>query len=210
MANNSEQLEKRKQSILAAAQEVFEEHGYFSATVDEVAARAEISKGSVYNYFPSKKDLFWEVFSNVTSGDESTLEQIVAQKIPAPQKIEQVADYWFGQLDLYKRVGGITLEFWANAARQQRKGEISEFFTTLYSQYSKLIGGIVAQGIDDGDFQKGTDPDIAALLIMGFMRGIILQVILEINVPITEELLVAFKKNLLAGLRADESNYGVS
>ena len=49
--------EERRQSILRAAREVFFEHGFHHATVDSVAERAEVSKGTVYLYFESKETI---------------------------------------------------------------------------------------------------------------------------------------------------------
>ena len=45
----------RRSEMLKAAQEVFAEKGYNSATLEEVAARAEYGKGTLYNYFPGGK-----------------------------------------------------------------------------------------------------------------------------------------------------------
>lgn len=49
--------EERRQSILQAAREVFLEEGFDRATVDSIAERAEVSKGTVYLYFESKETL---------------------------------------------------------------------------------------------------------------------------------------------------------
>jgi AcrR family transcriptional regulator len=46
---------QRRQEILGAAREVFFEHGFHSPTMDDVAARAEISKGTIYLYYESKE-----------------------------------------------------------------------------------------------------------------------------------------------------------
>ena len=51
-------LEFRTGEILAAARIVFARHGYGAATVDEIADAAGVAKGTVYLYFPSKRDLF--------------------------------------------------------------------------------------------------------------------------------------------------------
>ncbi len=45
----------RKAAMLEAAQEVFAEKGYTRATLEEIAARAEYGKGTLYNYFPGGK-----------------------------------------------------------------------------------------------------------------------------------------------------------
>jgi AcrR family transcriptional regulator len=48
----------RRAAILDAALHVFAEHGYESARLDEVAARAGVAKGTLYLYFKDKEDLF--------------------------------------------------------------------------------------------------------------------------------------------------------
>lgn len=56
-ARREREKEERRQSILQAAREVFFQKGFYSATVDSVAERAEVSKGTVYLYFESKETL---------------------------------------------------------------------------------------------------------------------------------------------------------
>lgn len=51
--------EERRRAILEAAREVHREKGLAAATMDDVAQRAELSKGALYLYFASKEDLFF-------------------------------------------------------------------------------------------------------------------------------------------------------
>lgn len=51
----------KRELILAAAQEVFFEKGYHSATSEEIAKRAGIGKGTIYQYFDSKPEIFLEM-----------------------------------------------------------------------------------------------------------------------------------------------------
>lgn len=53
--------EDRPREILAAALEVFAEQGLAGARIDDIAARAGLSKGTVYHYFPGKDALFREL-----------------------------------------------------------------------------------------------------------------------------------------------------
>jgi len=50
--------ERRRNAIIDAAEEVFFSKGVEDATMDEVAERAELSKGTLYLYFKNKNDLF--------------------------------------------------------------------------------------------------------------------------------------------------------
>ncbi len=53
--------EARRQAILKVAAEVFQELGYERASMSEICARVGGSKATLYNYFPSKEELFYEV-----------------------------------------------------------------------------------------------------------------------------------------------------
>ena len=59
-----ERLAKR-QEIIAAARKVFAQKGYDHATLDEIAAKAEFAKGTLYNYFDSKETLFREIVTSM-------------------------------------------------------------------------------------------------------------------------------------------------
>jgi AcrR family transcriptional regulator len=58
--------ERKRQAIIGAATEVFLRHGYLGATTDEVAARASVSKQTLYKHFPDKQHLFAEVIGVTT------------------------------------------------------------------------------------------------------------------------------------------------
>ena len=52
---------QRRRDILEAARSVFSEKGFQSATMDEIAEKAELSKPTVYLYFDSKDDLYTSI-----------------------------------------------------------------------------------------------------------------------------------------------------
>ncbi len=79
--------EQRREEILRAAEMVFFEKGLAQATMDEIAERAELSKGTLYLYYSSKEDLFLgvltrgmailhDMFRKATSTGEPTIKLI--------------------------------------------------------------------------------------------------------------------------------------
>jgi AcrR family transcriptional regulator len=52
-------------ALIAAARELFGEHGYSETSVDEIVARAGLTKGAVYHHFQGKEGLFRAVFEQV-------------------------------------------------------------------------------------------------------------------------------------------------
>ena len=64
--------ERKRRAVLDAATEIFLQHGYLGANMDEVAARAQVSKQTVYKQFTSKEALFIAIVGGMTgsAGDE--------------------------------------------------------------------------------------------------------------------------------------------
>jgi TetR/AcrR family transcriptional repressor of mexJK operon len=58
--------ERRRQAIIEAATEVFLQHGFLGATTDGVAARASVSKQTLYKHFADKERLFAEIIMQTT------------------------------------------------------------------------------------------------------------------------------------------------
>ena len=56
--------ENRRSAILKAARKLFFDRGFKSVTVNNIADKAEVSKGSVYLYFKSKEDIYTQILIN--------------------------------------------------------------------------------------------------------------------------------------------------
>ncbi|WP_340011838.1 TetR/AcrR family transcriptional regulator [Paenibacillus sp. FSL H7-0690] len=58
-------INKRKEQVIQKAHELFIEKGYHATSIQDILNHSRISKGSFYNYFPSKGDLFKAVFTSI-------------------------------------------------------------------------------------------------------------------------------------------------
>jgi AcrR family transcriptional regulator len=58
---SDERKTERREHILAGARRAFAEHGYEGATVIRLEEATGMSRGAIFNYFPSKEDLFLEL-----------------------------------------------------------------------------------------------------------------------------------------------------
>jgi AcrR family transcriptional regulator len=84
------QREEREALIIAAAQEVFAELGYHDTSIDEIAARVGISKGTMYSHFASKEDLLGAVFERELDSLIAQIEEISRASVPVRARLEQV------------------------------------------------------------------------------------------------------------------------
>ena len=83
MAHSAPKWRRRKAArpaeIVAAAQSAFAERGYAAARLDEIAARAGVSKGAIYLYFPTKQDLFQAVVAEAATPNLEAARTIAEQ-----------------------------------------------------------------------------------------------------------------------------------
>jgi AcrR family transcriptional regulator len=70
--------QQTRQAIAEAAQQLFAERGFDAVTVAEVARAADVSEGTVFNYFPSKEDLFYSGMETF----EAELVEVVRRRPP--------------------------------------------------------------------------------------------------------------------------------
>ena len=77
--------QRKRQAIIQAATEVFVRHGYLGATTDEVAARASVSKQTLYKYFADKEHLYAEVILDASVGVSDVLSGAAASTLQAGQ-----------------------------------------------------------------------------------------------------------------------------
>jgi AcrR family transcriptional regulator len=81
--------ERRRQAIIQAATEVFLQHGYLGATTDQVAARASVSKQTLYKHFADKQHLFAEIIMDTTVQVVDGLSDAVASTLQDAQDVRK-------------------------------------------------------------------------------------------------------------------------
>ena len=81
-ARTEEAKEARRLALLDAALDEFFEKGFTAARMDDIAARAGLSKGTLYLYFESKEDLFLSLVDAVAVPNVTQLEQVLSADLP--------------------------------------------------------------------------------------------------------------------------------
>ncbi len=98
--------------LLAAAAQVFAAEGYANTTTNHVAARAGVSIGSLYQYFPSKDALLLALAErHVERAFESVIEQVRAQQAaPVPELLRALVDALIAAHQLEPRLHRVIFE----------------------------------------------------------------------------------------------------
>lgn len=84
------QRQERVELILNAAEAVMAEKGYYEMSMDEIAARVGIAKGTIYLHFPGKEDLFIALFKRGLTSFLGGISQIANQPLSATERLKLI------------------------------------------------------------------------------------------------------------------------
>jgi len=155
-----------KDGIYEAAVRVLTERGAEGLTMDRVAESAGVAKGSLYNYFRSKRDLLEFVYTKTIDPVFQNMEAIVATEQPA---IEKLAAQLRGLLEhLAKHAQVHKLLYEDDAAHSLLQS--SERRTVEAA--SQRLAEIFRQGIAEGVF-RSADPHVLADMYLGLCKGVL-------------------------------------
>ena len=144
--------EARPGELLDAALDIFVEKGFSATRVEEVAARAGVSKGTLFLYFPSKVELFKAVVrENIASQIPSWSEEINAYEGTSAQMLRNTLNVWWDRIGK-TRASGITKLVISEA---QNFPEIAAFYQEeVIKPGQALIHHILARGVTRGEFRE--------------------------------------------------------
>jgi len=158
--------------LLDAAEEVFVRDGYESAQLDEIAARADRSKGAVYTHFKSKEDLFLVLFELRTRSYVDRLVSRLRKCANRKQSLEAFRDFYVGLVQ--DRTWPIlTLEFKLYALRHP---ESKERFRKAFEMSKETNdSGIHQQMFGELTRDAKRDNDLSLMALGPIVSGLILE-----------------------------------
>jgi AcrR family transcriptional regulator len=148
--------ERRKQArpgeLLDAALDLFVEKGFSATRVDEVAARAGVSKGTLFLYFQSKEDLFKAVVrENIANKFPTWQEEFITFEGTSADMLRYALTSWWERIGK-TRASGITKLVMSEA---QNFPEIAAFYQEEVIQPGNaMIRRILERGVQSGEFRE--------------------------------------------------------
>jgi len=154
-----------RDQILDAALELFAERGFDGTSVQEIVARADVTKGAMYHYFSSKDDLLYEIYHELISRQLADQERILAAGMSPPETIRalivdlvetttaRLAQAAVFSREMHKLAAGPM-----KALRAQRR------------RYHEAFRSVVERGQRDGAFATTASPETVTLLVFGIIN----------------------------------------
>lgn len=174
----------RETSILEAAKKVFLAKGLLAATIDDIAADAELSKGTLYRYYRSKEEIMlaiseqatselYVLFNKAAAGDDSGLEKVL-RMIRAYYSFVLANPAYFGFIAFFESPLPVT-----NA------GVVYETTNAIYG----LFQTVMQQGMNDGSMRTDLKAELMANTLWASTYGM-MQFIVSKGTHLAEQLQV--------------------
>ena len=154
-AEQAPKRERRKEArpgeLLDAALDLFVEKGFSATRVEEVAARAGVSKGTLFLYFQSKEDLFKAVVrENIANKFPAWQEEFVTFEGTSSDMLRYALVSWWERIGK-TRASGITKLVMSEA---QNFPEIAAFYQEeVIKPGNAMIRSILERGVQSGEFR---------------------------------------------------------
>ena len=166
----------KKDQIIEAAAQVFAQKGYAGAVVADIAIQANIGKGTVYEYFNSKEDLFFAVFEWFQKKTEKAATVgISSLGGSAADRLKTLNNSLMGMWDEIKDAFVLVMEFWAASSSTQMRRQFKEAFKQLYDDYRGIVSSLIRDGINSGEFRWDVNPESVAAALVGTWDALFLQ-----------------------------------
>ena len=142
----------RPQELLDAALELLVERGFAATRSEDVAARAGVSKGTLYLYYPSKEDLLREVIRNKVVNQIAEGAEIIATfEGSTADLLAKMLRLWWERIGETPASGILKLMM----SEVRNFPEIAEFYATeVITPSNQMLAQLLQRGIDRGEFRS--------------------------------------------------------
>jgi len=172
----------RPAEIIAAALAVFSEKGFAAARLDDIAARAGISKGALYLYFETKEDLFQAVVTEAVAPNIDIVGGMIDRYDGDFASLARMAVAQLARVATESELGGVIKMVIGESRNFPELARV--WHDTVVARAFSALSGAVARAQARGEVKPGEPRNYAVGLISPLLMGVIWR---ETFVPVGAE-----------------------
>jgi len=171
LSRKDRERQQHRQEILSVARQLFAEKGFYNVSMHQIAAAAEFATGTLYNFFPSKEDLFFDLL--VASAQDAL--GLVLPVLDGPGDERQRLSKF---IRLHERVAreqsaAIQLYLLENRWRYVPGARVEAKKKELHEDLIRRLSRVIAAGVRKGLFNR-IDPLVAARCLSATLESVVI------------------------------------
>ncbi len=167
MATNQRGKEKE---ILKAATIVFSDKGFHNANMGEIAQRAGIGKGTIYEYFKNKEDLFFQMADFNLEHYIASLNDRVQSAVGFDEKFHGFIDFHYELVNRNMKLADFLFKSEQISLKAETKKKVADVLFNARARAVGIIADILRIGQQEGkirDIDREFTADILINMILG-------------------------------------------
>jgi AcrR family transcriptional regulator len=165
--------ESRKSAILKAARKLFFEKGFKFVTVESIAKKAELSKGSIYLYFNSKEEIYAQILLDDIDKFHKRISAIFGNGESAAELLSRLSNFYIDFFLNDRELFRILMTFMLNTEHMNLPEELHNHVIRTTNRAIDIIEKIFQYGIERGEFPSGINLWKNRNAIWGLLNGVI-------------------------------------
>ena len=165
--------DKRRNDIVDAAEKVFFLKGKAIATMDDVAAEAELSKGTLYLYFKNKEDLYLAINIRGLTILENLFKKAIKKAKTGLEKVRAIGRAYFQFSREYSEYFKALMYFDSKEMNFAHNDMIDKDWVHKELDPLDILIDAIREGHEDGSINRKLDPEKTAVILWGQSSGII-------------------------------------
>ena len=165
--------ENRKNAILKAARKLFFEKGFEPVTVESIARKAELSKGSIYLYFNSKEEIYTQILLSDIDKFHDRISDLLQNPSSASEALMRLAniyvDFFLNDRELFR----ILMTFMLHTADMNLPADLNDHIVKTTNKTISIIEQVFKYGVERGEFPATLNLRQNRNAVWGMLNGII-------------------------------------
>lgn len=154
-----------RESIFAAAIQLFGERGYHGASMRDIAKAVGILPGSLYAHIDSKEVLLLEIIESAVDRFNVAAERVDRKNLAAPSALREMIRAHLEIVSDNPELSRIVFHQWRCLSDENRA-----LLLDKRARYSDFYRKVIETGIADGTLQESSNPKVAVLTILGALN----------------------------------------
>ena len=164
-----EDYDIRRREVIRAAAMVFQKKGYRATTLKDVAAALGIDRVTLYRYIHGKEELLREAVTECVVEISREIARISLGDTPAPSKIRMIVEQVMRSYETHYPQPYVFMDQMLDATWAE-DSDWARQLVGMVREIQALVGGVVEQGIRDGDFRADVPGELAVNALLGMLN----------------------------------------
>lgn len=197
--------EIRRKDIIDAAEKLFFANDYENITMNDIAEKAEMARGTLYQYFKNKDDIYAAIAIRAAKMIGESFQELLTKDQTGIEKMRSICEFYY---DFYKKCPGYYNAYYHSGMFEFEGSPTLEKLREIRKKSFSVAVNAVEDGIKDGSLRSDLNPVVTTLYMLATANNInninpVTQMYMD-EYGLTQDLL--FELTLDMALRSIENN----